>query len=137
MTIIITTSPVRSNPSTLLLEETISTFHQAGPEFQACKKILVCDGYKNKGSQENPCASKRVGTDKSKMRVGIVNDEQQINYEQFKMVLGKKIDGADSRSIFHNTELLELKSRHGTCQVGGGEGGLWRGRRGETTKNIG
>ena len=44
LTIIVTTSPVRSNPSTLMLEETFRGFsHVSG--LQSCPKIVVCDGY--------------------------------------------------------------------------------------------
>jgi hypothetical protein len=43
LTVILTTSPVGSNPSTALLEHTLATFALA-PGLQLCRKILVCDG---------------------------------------------------------------------------------------------
>ncbi|KAL3795855.1 hypothetical protein ACHAWO_010147, partial [Cyclotella atomus] len=45
LTIIVTTSPIRSNPSTEMLEHTFDTFQFAGEEFAfECKKVIVCDG---------------------------------------------------------------------------------------------
>lgn len=45
LTIIVTTSPIRSNPSTELLERTFDTFQFAGSEFAYdCPKVIVCDG---------------------------------------------------------------------------------------------
>lgn len=43
LTIIVTTSPIKSNPSTELLERTFDTFRLAGNDFAyKCKKIIVC-----------------------------------------------------------------------------------------------
>ena len=91
------------------MESTIQTFHHAGQDFTKCKKILVCDGYKNKETAGNK------GTPKSLMRVGIVNDAQRANYEAFKVLLAKKVEEqADSPGKeFWNTELVVLPSRHG------------------------
>jgi len=45
LTIIVTTSPIKSNPSTELLKKTFDTFHHAGHEFAYdCRKVIVCDG---------------------------------------------------------------------------------------------
>ena len=43
LTIIVTTSPIKSNPSTEMLERTFDTFILAGEDFAyKCKKIIVC-----------------------------------------------------------------------------------------------
>jgi hypothetical protein len=43
LTIIVTTSPIRSNPSTELLEKVFETFRFAGDSFSfQCRKIIVC-----------------------------------------------------------------------------------------------
>ncbi len=44
LTIIVTTSPIKSNPSTELLEKTFATFRHGGYDFTLCEKIIVCDG---------------------------------------------------------------------------------------------
>jgi hypothetical protein len=47
LTIVVTTSPVKSNPSTELLEKSMATFEFAGPVFaHACRKVIVCGMYK-------------------------------------------------------------------------------------------
>jgi hypothetical protein len=43
ITIIITTSPIKSNPSTELLERAMDTFIHGGPDFAfKCRKVIVC-----------------------------------------------------------------------------------------------
>jgi hypothetical protein len=43
LTIIVTTSPVKSNPSTELLERAMDTFMHGGPDFAyKCRKVIVC-----------------------------------------------------------------------------------------------
>ena len=49
MTIVITTSPVKSNPSTAMFEKLMAHF-QFVPELHACRKIIMCDGCKIGGS---------------------------------------------------------------------------------------
>jgi len=45
LTIVITTSPIKSHPSTELLEKTFGTFPLAGDEFAyQCPKVIICDG---------------------------------------------------------------------------------------------
>jgi len=116
LTIIITTSPIRSHPSLDMLEETLSTFHFGGSDFQACKTIIVCDGVRrkhvgedNKGSK----ARKHTGV-KAAMRSGYVNDEQEVNYNNFKLNLRRRVENAEKATdAFGNTEILELDSRQG------------------------
>merc|ERR1719253_124652 len=45
LTVVVTTSPIRSHPSTDMLQHTFGTFPLAGEEFAyACPKVIVCDG---------------------------------------------------------------------------------------------
>lgn len=45
LTIVVTTSPIKSNPSTEVLEKTFETFLLCGEEFcYQCPKVVVCDG---------------------------------------------------------------------------------------------
>lgn len=53
VTIIITTSPVQSNPSLELIDWTMHSFRHA-PGLAGCKKVLVCDHYKvSEGSSKS------------------------------------------------------------------------------------
>ena len=45
ITAIITTSPVRSNPDTSMINEVIKSMNLIENLFE-CKKLLICDGYK-------------------------------------------------------------------------------------------
>ena len=45
LTIVVTTSPIKSNPSTEVLENTFSTFIYGGFDFcYNCEKVIICDG---------------------------------------------------------------------------------------------
>jgi len=53
LTIIVTTSPIKSNPSTELLEKTFDTFHYGGYDFAyKCPKVIICDGCRIKPDEE-------------------------------------------------------------------------------------
>jgi hypothetical protein len=45
LTVIITTSPIQSHPSSKLLEDVLDSFAHI-PGLDCCRKLLVCDGYK-------------------------------------------------------------------------------------------
>lgn len=44
LTVIITSSPVRSNPDTHVITRVFQSFNLV-PGLAACRKILICDGY--------------------------------------------------------------------------------------------
>lgn len=113
LTIIITTSPIRSHPSTELLERTMSTFALAGPEFLDCQKLIVCDGVRVRDEDESANITKRHNNVKQCLRNGIVTPTQQENYHQFKENLKHLCEVADGDSPFRNTQVVELDSRHG------------------------
>eukprot|EP00978_Attheya_sp_CCMP212_P014331 scaffold36408_cov53-Attheya_sp.AAC.4 len=132
LTIIVTTSPIKSNPSTELLEQIFGTFHYAGDDFTfKCKKVIVCDGCRIKSEPENVTQSsttkekKKVVTKKHSnvkqaLRSGIATSDQAENYALFKKSLTKLCheaneiaDSNDLLSPFYNTRVVELESRHG------------------------
>lgn len=56
LTVILCTSPVKTNPSTALIEETHGSMAHYAPALRECAAIVVCDGYKIK-----PAAKYRSG----------------------------------------------------------------------------
>ena len=70
VTVILTTSPSPSHPSLELVAVTLASFkHVKG--LDACRKIIVCDGYRRKGKKSRP-------------RRGVVTEELDANYKAYK-----------------------------------------------------
>lgn len=137
LTIIVTTSPIRSHPSTQLLEHTFDTFHFAGDEFAyECPKVIVCDGCrvvaeegsssssdreekKDDNAHHQRKVTRKYSNMKQNLRNGIATIEQANNYTEFKLRLRKLCDEANSTSSdqtknpFRNTQVVELEERHG------------------------
>ncbi|KAL7540619.1 hypothetical protein ACHAWF_006735 [Thalassiosira exigua] len=126
LTIIVTTSPIRSNPSTELLERTFDTFSYAGNEFAyQCRKVIVCDGCRiidddheeKKDELNSHKVTRKYSNPKQTLRNGIATTDQAKNYSQFKCHLRKLCEGAsaptDDNNAFQNTEVVELDERHG------------------------
>lgn len=110
LTIIVTTSPIKSNPSTELLERVFDTFFHGGNAFALkCRKLIVCDGCREKTEK----VSKRHSNFKQAMRNGIVNSEQLDNYIDFKAALKVLCAAASSDSPFCSAEVVELEERQG------------------------
>lgn len=110
LTIIVTTSPIRSHPSTELLERVFETFTMCGPEFAfKCRKLIICDGCR----QRDESTSKRHTNDKQSMRNGIVNNEQYINYVEFKAKLRRLCEEALPETPFYGTDVEEIDERQG------------------------
>ncbi len=113
LTIIVTTSPVKSNPSTELLEKVFETFKNCGEDFAyKCRKVIICDGCRTRDEG----TTKKHTNDKQSMRNGIVTAEQNVNYATFKENLKrlcKEFDEPDISSPFCNTSVYELDSRQG------------------------
>lgn len=113
LTIIVTTSPIKSNPSTELIERTMETFIHAGPEFAyKCRKLFVCDGVRRQ-DDETEKVSRKHANEKQAMRNGIVNTGQADNYQLFKQALRKLCEAASETSPFHNAAVEELEIRQG------------------------
>ena len=129
LTIIVTTSPIRSNPSTEMLERTFNTFQFAGSEFAYdCKKVIVCDGCRvleddtgdntdsdEKKDDDPPLITRKYANVKQTLRNGIATREQAKNYDEFKKRLHKLCTDSHQsiQSPFCNTTVVELDERHG------------------------
>jgi hypothetical protein len=136
LTIIVTTSPIRSHPSTQLLEHTFDTFHFAGDEFAyECTKIIVCDGCRvvadeNRSTNDTTSRyqqqqrqrkiTRKYSNVKQNLRNGIATIDQAKNYIEFKSRLRKLCDEANvsttdhpTKNPFRNTRVVELEERHG------------------------
>jgi hypothetical protein len=127
LTIIVTTSPIRSHPSTQMLERTFDTFHFAGDEFAyECAKVIVCDGCrvvaeKNSSSCSSSSSisdreekkddtnnqhhlhhhrktTRKYSNIKQNLRNGIATVDQAKNYIEFKLRLRKLCDEAAASS---------------------------------------
>lgn len=110
LTIIVTTSPIKSNPSTELLERVFETFIQGGKDFAyKCRKVIVCDGCRKRGD----AVSRKHNNIKQAMRNGIVDESQLRNYKEFKENLKSLCTSAREDSPFFNTHVEELESRNG------------------------
>jgi len=125
LTIIVTTSPIKSNPSTEVLEKAFETFELAGHDFAyKCRKIIMCDGLrlqedKVDKSKKQSKVTKKHSNVKQALRNGIANHDQAKKYRLFKIALMKLCAEADVNfskgelSPFYNTKVVELKERHG------------------------
>ena len=128
LTIIVTTSPIRSNPSTELLERTFDTFQYAGREFAyECPKVIICDGCRvleddpgentdsdEKKDDDPPKITRKYANVKQTLRNGIATADQAKNYNEFKKRLHKLCtDAQGTQSVFNNTAVVELEERHG------------------------
>jgi len=139
LTIIVTTSPIKSNPSTEVLEKTFNTFKFGGFEFAyKCKKVIICDGCRVLEEQQDedlktaedktgevgkgtsvPKVSRKHANFKQALRRGIVTVGQAKNYESFKSALKDICRKANVNvknsypSPFQNTRVVELNERHG------------------------
>jgi hypothetical protein len=98
LTIIITTSPVRSNPSTLMMEDTYKGFSLV-EGLQHCPKIIVCDGYvMTKG--------------KPHYKKGKIMVDDALRYVDFiQCIRGMAAEG--SSGMLPHTKILELARRTG------------------------
>ncbi len=128
LTIIVTTSPIRSHPSTQLLEHTFDTFQFAGDEFAyECTKVIVCDGCRvvaeeNRSSndreekkddttsqhqqqqQRQRKITRKYSNIKQNLRNGIATIDQAKNYIEFKLRLRKLCDEANLPTTNHQTK---------------------------------
>jgi len=96
--IILTTSPTPSNPSTELIEETLRSMGAYAPELLQCQMIIVCDGHKA-GST-------------SKFRCGVVTEERAQAYSEYLDNLQALVD-APREECWKKVKLLKLTERHG------------------------
>jgi hypothetical protein len=81
LTVIVVTSPVRSHPSTALIQTTMEAMRH-GEGLQQCRKIIVCDGYRKQRADDG--RSKRHMNASKSMRSGIVDEAGAEAYGEFK-----------------------------------------------------
>jgi hypothetical protein len=94
VTVVMNTSPIKSNPSSDLLEKTAASFDLV-PGLQQCPKLIICDGYR--------VAKKRKKYD--------ITETEAAAYEQFKNSVREF--SRDPSSVFFGAQILELEGRHG------------------------
>ena len=97
-TIITTTSPTPSNPSTELICSTLESLEEFVPDLLQCRHIIVCDGF-------------RVASD-SKFRSGIVTEERARAYEQYVASL-EIFTKTKPSPLWSTVEVLRLAERQG------------------------
>ena len=113
LTVIITTSPIKSNPSTEVIERAMETFVHGGLDFAfKCRKVIVCDGVRTK-DEDGSVVSQKHSNIKQAMRNGIVTKEQREKYKLYKANLRKLCENASESSPFNNAIVEELEERHG------------------------
>jgi len=116
LTVIVTTSPIKSNPSTELLEMTFKSFPNAGDDFAyKCRKVIVCDGCRvvDAESDNKKKVTRRHSNVKQALRNGIATSTQADRYKEFKENLKTLCENAPPESPFWNTSVEELQERHG------------------------
>ncbi|VEU35822.1 unnamed protein product [Pseudo-nitzschia multistriata] len=113
LTVVVTTSPVKSNPSTELLEKVFDTFKKCGHDFAyKCHKVIICDGTR----QRDESTTKKHTNDKQSMRNGIVTADQNKNYFAFKQNLKQLCQEHGESTVlspFNHTTVSELDVRQG------------------------
>ena len=97
VTVVVTTSPVRSHPETRLLEETLASARAFAAGLAGCPVVVVCDGYK-------------VGA-RSRHRSGIIAPEEESRYAEYRARLA--ILARTPGSAVHGAEILCLPCKHG------------------------
>jgi hypothetical protein len=99
VTIVLTTSPCRSHPSTVLIEETVASIarHAGASPSTGTRLLVVCDGVKLRA--------------KSKFRSGQVDEDGAARYEAYLDRLSWLV--RDGTSPLRGAEILRLEERHG------------------------
>jgi hypothetical protein len=124
ITVVVTTSPIKSHPSTELIERVFDTFHLGGHEFAInCPKVIICDGCRvqdadseaSEGSSiDTPRLnqtserkiSRKYANTKQALRNGIATVDQAENYKIFKARLRQVCEVANQNSPFSNTKIV-------------------------------
>lgn len=95
VTIVLTTSPCISLPSTRCIEEVLASIADFGG-LKGARKIIVCDGVKCR--------------DVNKFRSGVVTKEARAKYEVY---LQRLMHLTQTQGPLYGAELLRLEERHG------------------------
>ena len=96
LTVVVTSSPVKSNPSPRMLEASLrSTATAAG----RCRKLVMCDGFKRRK--------------RSQPKVGVINDEEAARYTEYVAAVAGLCRGGDA--AFARTRVVRLARRQGSA----------------------
>ena len=95
VTVVLTTSPCVSLPSTRCIEEVLASIDDFGG-LKGARKIIVCDGVKCR--------------DVNKFRSGVVTEEARVKYEVY---LQRLIHLTRTAGPLYGAELIRLEERHG------------------------
>ena len=97
ITVVVTSSPVCSNPSTRMLLECLASLDRNGG-LARCRKLIMCDGFKVRR--------------RSHRKQGVVTDEEAVLYREFvrKVACMCREDAA-----FRRTRLVRLARRQGSA----------------------
>lgn len=99
MTVVVVTSPVKSNPSTRMMQELLNYFRLV-PQLVRCKKLIMCDGVK----------VVKVGAS-NKFRAGRVTAEAAEMYKQY--IANLQALAAEGDGEFARCEVIGLERRGG------------------------
>ena len=97
LTVVITSSPVRSNPSTRMLLECLASLDRNGGLVR-CRKLIMCDGFKVR--------------QRSQRKQGVVTDEEADSYRAFVRNLA---DLCREHTAFRRTRVVRLARRQGSA----------------------
>jgi hypothetical protein len=97
ITVVITSSPVRSNPSTRMLLESLASLDRNGG-LSRCRKLIMCDGFK---------VRKR-----SQRKLGVVTDDESVLYRSYVLEIARLCREHDA---FRRTRVVRLARRQGSA----------------------
>ena len=97
LTVVITSSPVRSNPSTRMLLECLASLDTNGG-LSRCRKLIMCDGFKVRH--------------RSQRKLGIVTDDEAILYGEYVRAIACM---CREHSALRRTRVVRLARRQGSA----------------------
>jgi len=98
LTIVVTSSPARCNPSLEMLEIVVDSF-RAVPGLAQCRTIVMCDGYK-RGAKHRPSK-------------GVVDEKSAADYEGFLENLHRASSDVESSCALSGVEVVVQPERMG------------------------
>jgi hypothetical protein len=97
LTVVITSSPVRSNPSTRMLLESLASLDRNGG-LSRCRKLIMCDGFKVR--------------QRSQRKLGVVTDDEADLYRSFVREVASL---CREHAAFRRTRVVRLARRQGSA----------------------
>lgn len=97
LTVVITSSPVRSNPSTRMLQECMASLNRNGG-LARCRKVIMCDGFKVR--------------QRSQRKLGVVTDEEAVLYREY---VHRVVCLCRTHPDFRRARLVRLARRQGSA----------------------